>query len=128
MNLTNITEDCLVQVFLKGGDEPEQTDLFQINTTLIGGPESITPSQLDVLRGQDRTIQWKAGADYRIESVVIDGEVRDDLTAASEYAFADIDQDHLVIVKVVKNTEPKDDDDFFRIDTSRIGNGSITDS
>lgn len=128
VNLTNITEDCLVQVFLKGGDEPEQTDLFQINTTLIGGPESITPSQLDVLRGQDRTIQWKAGADYRIESVVIDGEVRDDLTAASEYAFADIDQDHLVIVKVVKNTEPKDDDDFFRIDTSRIGNGSITDS
>ena len=87
-----------VQVFLQRDDAPAADELYRIETALTGGPGSITHSQLDIQRGEERTITWSANPGYLVTAVVVDGETRDDLLRAGSFTFADIDRDHYLDV------------------------------
>jgi uncharacterized repeat protein (TIGR01451 family)/fimbrial isopeptide formation D2 family protein len=126
--LNNVDEDCLIQVYLESSDAPKAEDLFDIVTSLTGGPGAITPTERDILRGQERTVAWSVDPGYRVQSVVIDGVTRDDLLAAGSYTFSDIQQDHSLFVVVTSDQSPATDEEFVRVNTEAIGNGTISDS
>ena len=126
VTLTNITEDCMVQVFLQRDDAPAADELYRIETALTGGPGSITHSQLDIQRGEERTITWSANPGYLVTAVVVDGETRDDLLRAGSFTFADIDRDHYLFVQVQAEGTPTEDEAFYRVDTASVGGGSVS--
>ncbi len=79
----------------------EQGDTFMIETSLKGGPGTISAS-MNVVKGKDHTVTWTVGeingVKYRVAKVLIDGVEHPELLDAFEYTFADIDKEHTIEV------------------------------
>lgn len=82
-------------------DADEQGDTFMIETSLKGGPGTISAS-MNIGKGKDHTVTWTAGeingVKYRVSKVLIDGVEHPELVDAFEYTFTNIDKAHTIEV------------------------------
>lgn len=128
IELKDITEDCIVQVYLKDKTDISQDTLYEITTSLVGGPGSISPNQIQIVKGSQRTIQWEIEDGYKVVSVMIDGNIWDSLTEAKKHVFKNITSNHQIVVNIKKDVPPTEKSDLYKVDTHKIGNGTISES
>ena len=112
------------------GDNP----LYDINTSIVGGPGTITNSG-KVEEGSSSKVEWEVTDpdNYEIRDVIVDGVSRPDLISPDgkgEITFDDINKDHKVEVIVGKKPELNvdvDGDDIpdVNIDTDKDGKPDI---
>lgn len=123
VTLPAVSADCTVQVVLKTDAERNETT-YAINTSMVGGPSSITGSMANLKpHSSGHEVVWKAAAGYRVASVLVDGVPRDDLLAADRIRFDDITANHSVIVSV-QPIKTLDITGFYSITVTCEGNGT----
>ncbi|MGI6095705.1 MAG: hypothetical protein ACOYBL_09770 [Lachnospiraceae bacterium] len=126
----NIGRDHHVAVvFAKEGEQkPNIKDMNSI-TANIGSGEGFVDGTLKVPDGADHTVTWEAADGWTVQTVIVDGQVRDDLKDAGRTEFKDIREDHTVTVLFQqKKAEDENTKGTFQIQTSREGKGTISPS
>lgn len=100
VTLPAVSSDCTVQVVLKN-DADRNAQTYAIDTSMVGGPSSITNSMANLVPGSSgHEVVWSAAPGYRVASILVDGVPRDDLLTTNRIRFDNIAADHSVIVSV----------------------------
>ncbi|MCI8589335.1 MAG: InlB B-repeat-containing protein [Clostridiales bacterium] len=131
VTLNEITTNHTVHVIFVPADDREPGKAYRIDTELVGGKGTITPS-CEAQEGGDYTVTWEVDEAYEVISVTVDGVERPDLVAPAAKArslatgsitFESIDKDHSVRV-VLQKIPP-----IYQITTELTGGkGTITPS
>ena len=106
-------------------DPPDRSQWRNIDVAIVGGRGSATGSGT-VAVGSDHDVAWSADPGWRVCSVSVDGADMPTLVAAGAHSFKDVQDDHLVIVRLQEDRDAED----FRVDTSvtPVAGASITPS
>ena len=123
VRLPAVSADCTVQVVLKTDAERDEVT-YAIDTSMVGGPSSITGSMANLKpHSSGHEVVWKAAEGYRVASVLVDGVPRDDLLSSDRVRFDDIAANHSVIVSV-QPIKTLDITGFYSITVTCEGNGT----
>ncbi|SCJ40204.1 fimbrial isopeptide formation D2 domain [Anaerotruncus sp. 2789STDY5834896] len=129
-NFPNIGRDHTVEVYF-AADSGAQPDLHRVSTQIVGGLGTVTAGGT-VADGDSFTVRWEPAPGYHLASVIVDGQVRDDLLGADSHTLENITADHTVGVVFAKDGDsqgPKHPEDgSFVVETAQTGAGSITPS
>lgn len=124
----NVGRDHTVEVYF-AADSGAQPDLHRVNTQVVGGLGTIT-SGGTVADGGSFTVGWEPAPGYHLASVIVDGQVRDDLLTADSHTLQNITADHTVGVVFAKDGESQGPEHSeagsFVVETAQVGAGSIT--
>ncbi|WP_059004556.1 isopeptide-forming domain-containing fimbrial protein [Bittarella massiliensis (ex Durand et al. 2017)] len=124
----NIGRDHTVEVYF-AADSGAQPDLHRVSTQVVGGLGTIT-SGGTVADGGSFTVGWEPAPGYHLASVIVDGQVRDDLLTADSHTLQNITADHTVGVVFAKDGESQgpehSESGSFVVETAQVGAGSIT--
>lgn len=124
----NIGRDHTVEVYF-AADSGSQPDLHRVSTQVVGGLGTITAGGT-VADGGSFTVGWEPAPGYHLASVIVDGQVRDDLLTADSHTLQNITADHSVGVVFAKDGESQgpehSESGSFVIETAQVGAGSIT--
>lgn len=123
LNVANIQKNCQVQVVLSA-EEKARDDLYAIETSIYGGPGTITGSMRNLeAHTSGHTVEWAAAAGWRVASVHVDGVPRDDLLTGTSVTFDDITANHRVVVSV-QPADKLEVTGYYSIDVTCEGNGT----
>ncbi|MGI6094227.1 MAG: isopeptide-forming domain-containing fimbrial protein [Lachnospiraceae bacterium] len=134
---SKVTGDHRVEVTL--GKEDAVSDTAQITTKLIGGPGSITPSA-DVSVGDDHTVQVVVADpnNYEIDTVTVTDQDGNPVANAvvdkttGQITLPEISKDYQVVVQLAPKkqagTITVPESEQLRVDTSKTGQGTVSDS
>ncbi|WP_290776659.1 InlB B-repeat-containing protein [Anaerofustis sp.] len=145
----NITASHHVKVvFVKegSGGMPDNNNQYRIDTGIIGGKGTISPS-ITLPKGEDYNVSWSVEKGYKVIGVMIDGVFRTDLTSLTgNKNFNDIKANHSVYVYIASTSSGGDngsggngggnngngsgnikpDNNNLIVSTEIVGKGSIT--
>lgn len=79
--------------------DPNVAAWYRVDVEIVGGPGSCTGSG-DVAEGADAEATWAPVPGFRVARVTVDGEERPDLLGAGGHLFADVREDHRVLVEI----------------------------
>lgn len=123
LNVADIQSNCQVQVVLSA-QEKERADLYAIDTSIYGGPGTITGSMANLeAHSSGHIVEWAAAPGWRVASVHVDGVPRDDLLTGTSVTFDDITANHRVVVSV-QRAETLEVTGYYSIDVTCEGNGT----
>ncbi|MCQ4795186.1 YDG domain-containing protein [Anaerofustis stercorihominis] len=127
ITFAGIREDHTVFVEFTREELPPVNQYYSIDTVKKGGDGncSIT-SGCTVKKGDNKTISWNAGGEYKVSKVTIDGVVQNNPDEnGGSITFNSISSNHDVQVVFEKKSAPAPKEDFYTITTSYEGEGSI---
>ncbi len=123
LNVADIQSNCQVQVVLSA-EEKVRDDLYAIDTSIYGGPGTITGSMANLeAHSSGHKVEWAAAPGWRVASVHVDGVPRDDLLTGTSITFDDITANHRVVVSV-QPADTLEVTGYYSIDVTCEGNGT----
>lgn len=130
VSFRNTGRDHHVEViFAKLGENPPDVDKLHTITTNIASGNGFIDSSVKIPDGENHTINWKPADGWQVKTVIIDGEVRDDLKDTGAVAFTDVTGDHTVtVILEEENSDENKKEGPFRINTGKEGKGTISNS
>lgn len=127
VSFDNIKQNHNVRVIFE--EDPKAITKYNIITS--GTNTNITQSA-SVAKGNNFEVNWSVPENYQVSSVIIDGNIRDDLKGQTSYTFENITSDHniQVICTEIPKTGPATggdpDKNFFEITTDASNAKTIT--
>lgn len=94
-------------IFVKESDRNTGYDPsagVKVETSIIGGKGTITATTT-IPKGDNHTVKWTAEKGYQVQSVIVDGKVRNDLIKNGEVSFKDLAENHKVQVVLISDEE-----------------------
>lgn len=107
-----------------------ESEYYPVITKKTGGDAScMVSNSVSAKPGEDVTVTWSAGEDYKVTKVLVDGMLFDNVKSGS-YTFNGISRAHEVEVVFEKKNSSTVNvvGGYSTINTSKIGNGTVTES
>lgn len=132
VSFQNIAKNHHVEVvFGKDGSDAPDVDKMHTITTEIGGGKGTIDGIYKVPDGEGHTVTWTPDEGQEVKTVIVDGQVRDDLKDKGQIKWPEIDGDHhITVIFQPEGTDNTEDskNGTYTINTSKEGKGQISNS